>query len=130
MTFENNICKQKYIFYLYNLVEKPCNISRYIEICVLIEFNDYKMFHRQIRFKNIYYYFMDSQMPRILSFVSTLHFWTFGFLNNSIIGFYFLHFQYFWTFGFLSSLLWIEKRETCNFFFRQRFLRQQVQGRQ
>ena len=39
-------------------------------------------------------------MPRIFSLYLTLHIWTFGFLINSIIGFY-----YFTSFGFLD--FWI-----------------------
>ena len=81
---------------------------------------NYKMFNRQIRFKNNDNYFFDSRMPRIFSLYFTsfaylnfwifklldftishfLHIWTFRFLNNSIIGFY-----YFTSFGFLN--FWI-----------------------
>ena len=61
-----------------------------IEIGVLIEFNNYKMFNRQIRFK------------------------------NSIIGFNFLHFLHFWTFGLLDSSIFpseLTSLEKCLSFF-------------
>ena len=40
-------------------------------------------------------------------YITTLHFWTFGVLNNSIIGFNFLHFMHFWTSRFLDSSIFL-----------------------
>ena len=94
-----------------------------IDICMHIKSNNYKMFNRQIRFKkNVNYRFGFPNAAYIffifhifclfellnfwiillfdLTFSQLLHIWTFRFLNNSSIGFY-----YFTSFGFLN--LWI-----------------------
>ena len=76
-----------------------------IDICVHIEFNNYKMFNRQICLR-----IMTKTVCIILKcrvyffYISTLHIWTFPFLNNSFIRFY-----YFTSFGFLNFWILVTK---------------------